>query len=106
MPRCSWRHSARLLSRCCLNFPPDEVFPPYRDIPYLPPGVVQSINYGIDYLRFIHPVRVEERIRLRMTLTQLESRGEGLLIKASNVVDIEGVERAALVVETLTLLRF
>ena len=29
MPRCSRRHSARLLPRCCLNFPSDEVFPPF-----------------------------------------------------------------------------
>lgn len=75
-------------------------------IPYLPPGVVQSINYGIEYLRFLHPVPVGARICLRMTVNQLEPRGEGLLLKANNVVDIEGVERAALVAETLTLLRF
>lgn len=77
-----------------------------KDIPYLPPGVVQSINYGIDYLRFLQPVPVDSRIRLRMTLSMLERRGEDLLLKAHQVVDIDGAQRPALVADTLTLLRF
>jgi acyl dehydratase len=70
-----------------------------------PKGLSASVNYGLDKVRFLSPVRVGARVRLRSTLVSLEEKSPGQhLMKTSNVVEIEGEERPALVADTLVLL--
>ncbi len=64
----------------------------------------QSINYGLDKLRFIAPVKAGARIRNRMTLLAAETRADGwVLLRMENRVEIEGEAKPALVAVTLTL---
>lgn len=71
----------------------------------IPSDVKQAVNYGMDKLRFIAPVRAGSRIRDRATLLAAEDKGHGrLLITTRHTVEIEGEEKPALVADTLTLL--
>lgn len=60
--------------------------------------MARAMNYGLDKLRFTSPVPSDSRIRQRMTLTSAEAVEPGVwrtILKG--VVEIEGVERPALV---------
>ena len=62
------------------------------------------INYGTDKLRFIEPVKVDSRIRARTRLVDVTEKGPGRwLVKNEITVEIEDVDRPALIVEALTL---
>lgn len=76
-----------------------------RDISLIPSGTKQVTNYGIDYLRFLAPVRVGERIRLRIELgdVQLRSAAE-ILVKSRNTIEIDQRQKPALIADILTLL--
>ncbi|MVA96696.1 MaoC family dehydratase [Nitratireductor sp. CAU 1489] len=70
-----------------------------------PDGTVAAVNYGLDRVRFLAPVRAGANIRMRSKLISFESKGERrYLMKCHNVVEIEGEEQAALVADTLALL--
>jgi acyl dehydratase len=69
-----------------------------------PSGVRQVLNYGLDRVRFLTPVRAGARIRDRIELVSVEERGDGrLLLKTRHTVDIEGEEKPAMVAEALAL---
>ena len=71
----------------------------------LPVGVSEALNYGLEQVRFLAPVKVGARIRDRVVLVAVEPRGEGrLLLKTRNTIEIEGETRPALIAETLSLL--
>lgn len=64
-----------------------------------------GVNYGFERLRFIEPVPVGARIRLRSTLFGVEQRGPDRLLSSSDVViDIENEPRPALSARWLTML--
>jgi acyl dehydratase len=65
----------------------------------------QVLNYGLDRVRFMAPVKVDSRIRTRVQLLSAEDKGPGrVLIKTKNTVEIEGEEKPALVAEMLVLM--
>ncbi|HTY70533.1 MAG TPA: MaoC family dehydratase [Alphaproteobacteria bacterium] len=67
-------------------------------------GAPQILNYGLDGVRFIAPVRAEARIRNRIKLLAVEDRGGGgWLIKTENTIEIEGEAKPAVVATTLAL---
>jgi acyl dehydratase len=71
----------------------------------IPASVSQALNYGLDRVRFLAPVKVGARIRNRVVLVALEPQGKGrLLLKTQNTVEIEGETKPALIAETLALL--
>ena len=64
-----------------------------------------AINYGMDRVRFLQPVRPGDRIRNRALLKNVEKRGlRKVLITVENTLDIEGKEKPALIAETLALI--
>lgn len=68
-----------------------------------PDRMVMVVNYGADKVRFIEPVKVDSRIRGRTRLVDVTAKGAGRwLVKNEITVEIEGVERPALVAEALT----
>src|SRR5207249_4810781 len=70
-----------------------------------PAGVSQALNYGLDRVRFLAPVKVGARIRDRVVLLAVEQQDKGrLLLKTRNTIEIEGETKPALIAETLTLL--
>jgi acyl dehydratase len=63
-----------------------------------------GLNYGLDRVRFLTPVRAGERVRARVVLTGMEKReGGGVLLRLAVTVEIENRERPALVADWLNL---
>ncbi|PZP25243.1 MaoC family dehydratase [Pseudomonas kuykendallii] len=70
----------------------------------LPEGLKMAVNYGLDSLRFIQPVKVGSRVRLGLSLTDAHEKNPGQwLLKARAVMEIEGQEKPAYIAEPLTL---
>jgi acyl dehydratase len=61
------------------------------------------INYGMDQLRFIEAVRVNDEIKYAFTLLEIEEKPQGHLYKFSGEVRIKGREKPALVGTFLSL---
>jgi len=65
-------------------------------------GAKMGINYGLDRLRFITPVKVGSRVRARRKLLEVKE-GEGFVqLKVEVTVEIEGEDKPACVAETLS----
>ncbi len=74
------------------------------DLLVVPEGTRMGVNYGLDSLRFIQPVRVGSRVRLGLTLIDAHEKNPGQwLLKARAVMEIEGSEKPAYIAETLAL---
>lgn len=66
------------------------------------PGQVMGINYGLNKVRFITPVRVGARVRGKFALQGISVRSDTELLRESLLtVEIEGAEKPALVAEWL-----
>ncbi|HZB69916.1 MAG TPA: MaoC family dehydratase, partial [Sphingomicrobium sp.] len=71
----------------------------------IPDGLKMAVNYGLDRVRFIAPVRSGQRIRGHFVLDSIEERAPGqLLVRHSVTVEIEGVDKPALTAQWLGLL--
>jgi acyl dehydratase len=67
-------------------------------------GAKMGVNYGLNKLRFMAPVRSGRRIRGRFTLADVTERSPGTLQSTVAVsVEIEGEDKPALVAEWVTL---
>jgi acyl dehydratase len=56
------------------------------------------LNYGLDKVRFIAPVKVDSNVRNRIKLLAVEAKGPGrTLLTTENTLEIEGEEKPALV---------
>ncbi|MFF0903562.1 UNVERIFIED_CONTAM: MaoC family dehydratase [Kocuria sp. CPCC 205316] len=61
-------------------------------------GVRTKVNYGLDKVRFTSPVTVGSRIRMTVTITDVqEVKGNGLHLVADGTIEIEGEGRPAVV---------
>ncbi|WXL26635.1 MaoC family dehydratase [Ectopseudomonas mendocina] len=75
-----------------------------EDIMIVPQGLKMAVNYGLDSVRFIQPVKVNSKVRLGLTLTDVTEKSPGQwLLKAKAVLEIEGSEKPAYIAEPLTL---
>jgi acyl dehydratase len=62
------------------------------------------VNYGLERVRFISPVRSGKRVRNRIKLASVETRGTGrYLVSTENTVEIEGEAKPALTATTLAV---
>ena len=67
-------------------------------------GAKMGVNYGMNKLRFMAPVKSGKRIRARFVLNGVEQRGDGGYQSTVGVtVEIDGEAKPALVAEWLTL---
>jgi acyl dehydratase len=72
---------------------------------YLPDTSRMVVNYGLDKVRFIAPVRSGKRVRGRFTLVSMEEKRPGQWQLLHNViVEIEGEDRPALQAEWIGLI--
>ncbi len=63
----------------------------------VPEGMRLAVNYGLDRVRFLAPVRSGKRVRGRFTLDSVEEKGPGqVLLRHAVTVDIEGEDKPAL----------
>ena len=65
-------------------------------------GARLSVNYGLNKVRFITPVRVGCRLRGITELTGVEDLDTGAQLSFRTTIEIEGVEKPACVAETLS----
>ena len=71
----------------------------------VPPGVSQALNYGLDLVRFLAPVRSGKRVRGRVVLDAVEEeKGGRILLTVKSTMEIEGEDKPALVAEMLSML--
>jgi len=66
-------------------------------------GNMAVINYGLNKVRFLTPVKVDSTIRNHAVLKQIQERRGRILITTENTIEIKGEQRPALVAETLTM---
>jgi len=65
----------------------------------------QALNYGIEKLRFLAPVRAGKRVRNRIKIVAVEDKGGGRwLLTTENTIEIEGEEKPALIATALGML--
>ncbi|QFT57653.1 putative enoyl-CoA hydratase 1 [Sulfitobacter sp. THAF37] len=71
------------------------------------PGQVMGVNYGMNKLRFLKPVRAGARLRGRFTLQAVRPRGTEKMMRENLLtIEIEGEETPALIAEWLGLAVF
>jgi acyl dehydratase len=72
---------------------------------FVPEGLKLSVNYGLDRVRFLAPVRADSRVRGRFTLDLVEERAPGqVLMRHTVTVEIEDEDKPALTAEWLGLM--
>ncbi|WP_321962553.1 MaoC family dehydratase [Paraburkholderia sp. J7] len=75
------------------------------EIGIVPKDAAAGLNYGLDKVRFMTPVKAGARVRNRVTLESAENKGGGrVLVKTMNTLEIEGEDKPALVAQTLAML--
>jgi acyl dehydratase len=71
----------------------------------IPPDAATGLNYGLDKVRFLAPVKAGACIRLRASLISAEPQNGGrVLLKLQCTLEIEGETKPALVAEILCML--
>lgn len=86
----------------------------YLTVTLMPNSLYQSIqpdpdypsllNYGVDKIRFIEAVRVNDKIRFVSTLVKIEQKASGKLFYFDTIAEIEGRAKPAMQGTFLTLL--
>ena len=71
----------------------------------IPEGVKMAVNYGLERVRFLAPVRSGSRVRGRFTLDSVDEKVPGQwLLRHTVTVEIEGEDKPALTAVWLALI--
>ena len=65
-------------------------------------GTEQVLNYGVEGVRFTAPVRSGTYIRLRLSLTEIQPKGQGTILRWQFIFDRQDRERPACVGQMMT----
>jgi acyl dehydratase len=75
------------------------------EVGLIPPDASAALNYGLDKVRFMTPVKSGARVRCRVALTSVEKKGDGrVLVRTDSELQIEGEDRPALIAQTLAMI--
>jgi len=75
------------------------------DLGVVPPDAASALNYGLDKVRFIAPVKAGARVRMRASLASAEPQNGGrMLLKLQSTLEIEDEAKPALIAEVLCML--
>jgi acyl dehydratase len=75
------------------------------DVMLIPDTAKMALNYGLDRVRFLAPVKAGKRVRGHFTLESVSEKAPGqILLKQQVSVEIEGEEKPALTAEWLGLI--
>lgn len=78
-------------------------------IPFLTGGLLavdnaaMVVNYGLDRVRFLQPVKVGSKVRARIEVISAEESRQGWRVGSRTTIEIEGAEHPALVADTIAL---
>ncbi len=65
----------------------------------------QAVNYGLEKVRFLAPVRAGKRVRNHIKIAAVEDKGKGrFLVTTEHTIEIEGEEKPALVAYSQAML--
>lgn len=67
-------------------------------------SVTMGLNYGLNKVRFPHPVPVNSKLRMKSSIVNLEEQMGGLKITFSCIIEIEGFDKPACVAEFLAIM--
>jgi acyl dehydratase len=71
----------------------------------IPEGPRMAVNYGLDRVRFLAPVKSGKRVRGRFVLDSVEEKAPGqVLMRHTVTVEVEGEEKPALTAQWLGLI--
>jgi len=62
------------------------------------------VNYGLNRVRFMAPVLVNSKVRLRVEVMEVQDIEKGQQVTLQHTVEIEGSTKPACIAETVTLL--
>ncbi|MBT1090613.1 MaoC family dehydratase [Streptomyces sp. Tu102] len=65
-------------------------------------GVTTKVNYGLNKVRFPSPVKVGSRIRLVGRLAEVEEVPGGVQVAVDGTIEIEGAQKPAAVIQSLS----
>ena len=75
------------------------------DAMLVPDSIKMAVNYGLDRVRFIAPVRSGKRVRGRFVLDSVDEKAVGqILMRHTVTVEIEGEDKPALTAQWLGLI--
>jgi acyl dehydratase len=75
------------------------------DVMLIPDTAKMALNYGLDRVRFLAPVKAGKRVRGHFTLEGADEKAPGqLLLKHQVTVEIEGEDKPALTAQWLGLI--
>ena len=75
------------------------------EIGVIPPEAATGLNYGLDKVRFLAPVKAGARVRARVTLISAQPQdGKRVLLKLDCKLEIEGEAKPAVIAEVLCML--
>jgi acyl dehydratase len=81
------------------------VAPTAMDLGAVPPDAAAGLNYGLDKVRFLAPVKAGARVRNRVVLASAEPQSPArLLMKLRCTLEIEDEPKPALIAEMLVML--
>ena len=66
-------------------------------------GAKMGVNYGSDKVRFPTPVPVGSKVRAGVELTAVDDIPLGVQVTAKVTVEIEGVQKPAMVAQTISV---
>ena len=64
-------------------------------------GVTTKVNYGLDKVRFVSPVKVGDRIRLTAVIAEVIEVPGGVQVVIDETIEIEGGSKPALIARSL-----
>ncbi|MGC6472345.1 MAG: MaoC family dehydratase [Parvibaculales bacterium] len=67
-------------------------------------GVKMGVNYGLNKVRFINPVKVDSRVRGKGKIVAIGEAAGGTQITFEMTIEIEGEDKPACVAETISLI--
>lgn len=67
-------------------------------------SVKMGLNYGLNKVRFPHPVPVNSRLQMQAVIKDIEDQHGGVKITFSCVVVIDGIDKPACVAEFLAMM--
>jgi acyl dehydratase len=74
------------------------------DLGFAPKDASVIVNYGLDRVRFITPVKAGQRVRLKLAMAGIEPKdNRQFLIKSTATLEIENSQAPALAAELLVL---
>ncbi|HSY16425.1 MAG TPA: MaoC family dehydratase [Jatrophihabitantaceae bacterium] len=69
-------------------------------------GARMAVNYGLNKVRFVNPVRVGSRLRSTAQLTEVSEPAGGVQMTITHTIELEGADKPACIAETISRIYF